>query len=341
MSTDLFEDHPAVRTAIPLLIGIMAPSGAGKTYSALRLATGIRRVTGGDIHVISTEGRRALHYAPEPGEAPDPGRGKFDFRHVAFPAPYGPLRYLAALEQSQKKGASIVIVDSLSHEHEGIGGVLDMHTQEIERLTRFEPDERAKARKAENVKMLAWAKPKADRQRLLNFLQQTTCNVICCFRAKEKIKLATKEERQRGEDAIQQLGWMPISDADFIYEMTVNALLEPMASGVPTWITQDPGSKKMLKIPEQFRKLLLEHKGPLDEKLGEAMALWAAGGSGVVPTGDELDQVLAALARAASVDEVERIAADNRGKRWVPEQRQRIRAAKIERTERLTPKGGP
>src|SRR6266849_4599710 len=74
-----FEDRPAVREATPLLIGLVGPSNSGKTFSALRLATGIQRVSGGDIWGIDTESRRMLHYAD-----------KFKFRHVPFGAPFGP-----------------------------------------------------------------------------------------------------------------------------------------------------------------------------------------------------------------------------------------------------------
>ena len=57
----IFTDAPATREHVPLLIGLMGPSGVGKTYSALRLATGIQTVTGGDIFVIDTETNRAKH----------------------------------------------------------------------------------------------------------------------------------------------------------------------------------------------------------------------------------------------------------------------------------------
>jgi ABC-type sulfate/molybdate transport systems ATPase subunit len=42
-----FEFVPAVRASVPLLVGLYGPSGGGKTFSALRLATGIQEVTGG------------------------------------------------------------------------------------------------------------------------------------------------------------------------------------------------------------------------------------------------------------------------------------------------------
>ena len=83
----VFEDRPATRERTPLLVGLVGPSGSGKTYSALRLATGFQRVTGGDIYFIDTEARRALHYADS-----------FNFRHLPFGAPFGSLDYLGVFD---------------------------------------------------------------------------------------------------------------------------------------------------------------------------------------------------------------------------------------------------
>ena len=78
----------------PVLIGSLGPSSSGKTYSGLRLATGIQTVYGGDIFVVDTEQRRSLHYAD-----------RFKFKHVDFQAPYGSLDYLDALRYAKKQGA--------------------------------------------------------------------------------------------------------------------------------------------------------------------------------------------------------------------------------------------
>src|SRR3990167_9498359 len=172
MTTRVFEDHEAKRVAVPLMIGLVGPSGGGKTFSALRLATGIQRVTGGDIFMIDTESRRSLHYA-----------NQFKFRHVPFTAPFGPLDYLAAIEYAAKKGAKVVIVDSFSHEHEGPGGVLEQHAAEVERMAGGD------AAKAERVKMLAWSAPKQSRRRMINSILQLPVSSIFCFRAKEKLKI--------------------------------------------------------------------------------------------------------------------------------------------------------
>lgn len=249
----IFEDKPAAREQVGLMIGAMGPSGSGKTMSALRIATGIQRITGGEIYGIDTESRRMLHYADA-----------FKFRHIAFTAPFSPLDYLAAIEHCVTKGGRIIIVDSMSHEHEGPGGVLEMHEEEVNRLSRGDRD------KAERVNMLAWAKPKAERRRLLNSIMQLDIDaIIFCFRAKEKIKLSAGKPPE-------DLGWMPIAGEEFLYEMTINFLLPPNSNGVPQWQAQHRGEQAMIKLPEQFRKLFSVSKS-LDESTGEELAKWAAG----------------------------------------------------------------
>lgn len=255
-----FEDKPATRERVPLLIGLMGPSGSGKTFSALRLATGIQRVSGGDITVVDTEARRALHYAD-----------RFRFRHLAFTPPFGSLDYLAAIEHCVKNGAKTVIIDSASHEHEGPGGVLEQHDAECDRLVKAW-SRGAKTVTRDAVQMSAWAKPKADRRRMINTMLQFPVNFVFCFRAKEKLKIV------KGKPP-QPIGFMPIAAEELVYEMTTNALLLPGASGVPTWQSNDIGSQSMIKLPQQFRALFSGQRGPLDEDAGEAMAKWAAGDS--------------------------------------------------------------
>lgn len=275
---------------MPLLIGLSGPSGGGKTYSALRLATGIQRVTGGEIYGIDTESGRMLHYAES-----------FRFRWTPFAAPFDPLSYLDAVNHCVKKGAKVIVVDSMSHEHEGPGGVLEMHAAEVQRMAADD------YKKAERVKMLAWAKPKAERRRLLNSLIQLPCNFIFCFRAKEKIKVVP------GKDPVP-LGFMPIAGEEFIFEMTVCGLLLPNAGGVPQWNPSEIGERQMVKLPEQFRNMLLNHKGPLDESLGEQMAEWATGSKHPIETAKSLDELQAEWSKLSGPEQKRLAAVKDRRK---------------------------
>lgn len=249
----VFEDKQAQRGPTPLLFGLIGPSGSGKTYSALRLATGMKRATGGEIFVIDTEADRAKHYA-----------NLFSFRHVTFSAPFSPSDYKAAIEHCLKKGAKTIIVDSMSHEHEGPGGVLEWHQREVERIMA------AWRCNEEKANVPAWGKPKASRRELINFIIQAKCNFIFCFRAKDKVKL--------GGGKVTQLGFMPIAGEEFVYELTAKSLLLPGAMGVPTWQSQQPGEKLMIKLPEQFSGLFSGAQGKsLDEEVGQSLARWANG----------------------------------------------------------------
>ncbi len=247
-----FKDSVAKRESVPLLVGLLGPSGGGKTMSALRLATGVQRVTGGDIGFIDTEARRSLHYAE-----------KFQFKHLDFKAPFGPLDYLSAIRHFESKGVKTIIVDSMSHEHEGAGGVLDQHEIAM-------GGDMSKS-------MIAWAKPKKERRELINGILQMNCNFVFCFRAKEKVKPVRNE---RGKIEPKNQGYMPIAGEEFLFEMTVCALLLPRANGIPEWNPQESGERLMTKLPDQFFHMVVDESNVplvLSEEIGEKLANWAKG----------------------------------------------------------------
>jgi len=249
--TRRFTSSPAVRASIPLWIGLYGTSGAGKTYSALRLARGIHSVVGGKIAVADTESGRALHYADE-----------FQFQHYPFDPPFGPLDYLALLEQMKADGVTVAIIDSASHEHEGQGGVLEMHEEETERLAKKWKTTLDKAQ------MSAWATPKKQRRQLIQSALRMPLHIAWCFRAKEKLDV------RPGKPPINK-GFMPIAGDELVYEMAMTALLLPGAGGVPTWQSAEIGERQMIKLPHWAREMI--RSGPLSEETGAALARWAQG----------------------------------------------------------------
>ncbi len=256
MSERIFEAKDAARQSVPLLVGLFGASGSGKTMSALRLATGIQSVAGGDIFAIDTEARRMLHYAD-----------RYRFKHIQFDAPFGSLDYLAAIRQSVKAGASVVIVDSMSHEHSSEGGYLSTQAYELDRMAGDDYGKR------ERVKMAAWIKPAQYRSQMINGLLQLNANLIFCYRAKEKTKPVRNTQ---GKTEIKEMGFMPIAGDELLYEMTVNCMLLPQSNGVPTWESNEIGERMMMKLPEQFKALFRESRA-LDEDTGVALATWARG----------------------------------------------------------------
>ena len=258
MSDRKFQLQPAVRERVPLLVGLCGPSGSGKTYSALELATGMNAAIGGGIIFIDTENRRALHYADN-----------FKFEHLDLGAPFGSLDYLAALEYAAAQNPAVIVVDSMSHEHEGPGGLIDTHAKEVQRMAGND------YAKQQRVQMLAWQKPKAARRALLNEMVRLNTNIIMCFRAGEKSK---PTKGRNGKQEIIEQGFTPIAAPEFVYEMTLSALMYPGAKGVPTWESSKPGEHGATKLPGQFYNLF-QQPGPLTREHGKKLAEWAQGGA--------------------------------------------------------------
>ena len=114
----------AVRENIWVKILEIASSGGGKTYSALRMATGfakeLSKVTGQEerIAFIETESRRSTYYADE-----------FDFDILEIKKPYEPEKFIDAIDEAIDAGYKILIIDSLTHEWSGKGGCLEIHSK--------------------------------------------------------------------------------------------------------------------------------------------------------------------------------------------------------------------
>ena len=114
----------AVRENIWVKTLSIAPSGGGKTFSNLRLATGfakeLSKNTGKEerIAYIDTESRRSTYYADQ-----------FDFDILEINAPFTPEKYIEAIDVAIKSGYKVLIVDSLTHEWSGKGGCLEIHSK--------------------------------------------------------------------------------------------------------------------------------------------------------------------------------------------------------------------
>lgn len=269
----------AVRANVPLWFGVFGAQGGGKTPSAIRVGIGMQQVYGGDVHVIDTEGRRALAYAET-----------YKFKHMPFDPPHGSLDFAVAIKKSYEQGARVIIVDSMSSEHSGIGGFLDLHdTVAEERAAKWNstPDKQS---------MGAWAVAKANRKYLIEMIRGMADRAafVLCFRASEKTK--------PGEGGkVIQLGFMPDTDTKngaFMYELTASALLLPRAMGVPTWTSEVPGERMMIRLPSFFESIFATKGEQLNEEHGRRMAEWMKG-SGMGKVSPKLS--LAERADAAAV----------------------------------------
>jgi len=254
----------AIREQVSLLIGLAGGTGSGKTFSAMRLASGIA----GDkpFCMIDTEAGRAKHYADQ-----------FNFDHGDLHPPFRPDNYANAIKAADEADYPVIIVDSVSHEHAGEGGLLDWHDEE---LTRMAGDD---WKKREACNMAAWIKPKSEHKKMVQRLLQIRAHLILCFRAEEKIEMIkgddgkmkiVKKQTTTGLD-----GWCPISEKNLPYELTTSFLLT----------ADSPGMPKPIKLQEQHRSMFPLDQ-PITEESGKLIVAWAAGGKAVQP--DWRDEII-------------------------------------------------
>ena len=270
------ELHP--QGPFPLLIGLEGPPGGGKTFSALRLAVGIREVRPGPIRLVDTEAGRSAAY-----------RAQTNFGLVRMDPPYRPSRFLEVItELIRLDNPAAIIIDSLSDEHEGEGGVLEWHEEEVSRRLGKDKDNWARR---EAMSMAGWIVPKADRTRLISGILRITTPIIFTFRAREKTQPI--RDPQTGKTVPTKLGYVAIAPAEICHAMTAMCLLPPHADGKPIWRSEEAGQDFLLKRPNFLADVLTDAQ--LDELTGAKLAQWAKGKEKTGP----MDQVEEALVAAA------------------------------------------
>ena len=265
----------AVRENVGLIIGVAGGTGSGKTYSAMRMASGIA----GDkpFVVLDTEAGRAKHYADQ-----------FNFDHGDLKPPFRPDTYAEAIQAADKAGYPVIVVDSMSHVWAGDGGVLDWQEDELDRMAGDD------WKKREAVKMAAWIKPKVSHKQMVQRLLQVRAHLILCFRAEEKIEMV------RGDDGKMKIvpkqtvtgldGWVPVCEKNLPFELTASFLL----------LATQPGIPKPIKLQQQHRALFPLDK-PITEESGKMIAAWASGGKPAV------SEWAAAINAASTLSELQEV----------------------------------
>lgn len=259
---------PATEIADPLTlaIGISGGSGTGKTYSALLMARGIAEAVtgkkGAPIGFIDTENRRALHYKSAFPEMlhcdmrADNEKGEI----VGF----GPERWIEYIDAAEEANLPVLVIDSFSHAHEGVGGMLDLHATTLDRIAGDDANQRDKR------SQLAWAEVKPRFRRLTDRIIRAKTNVIICTRAKPVMQKGFGSKAENARPTKLRRGdvpWDIAGDASLIFEMTTQIILDPSAPGCPVY---------QIKVADQF-KGLLDARRPMDADTGRAMAEWAKG----------------------------------------------------------------
>jgi hypothetical protein len=183
----------ASRKQVKLRLGLSAVSGGGKTYTALLIAYGLC----GDwekIAVVDTENESASlysHLGP--------------YNTISLCAPYTPERYIEAIKTCENAGMEVIIVDSITHEWDGKGGILQIS----ESMT--------------GNSFTNWAKITPRHQAFVDAILQSKCHMITTVRRKQDYEM-TKDSN--GKLQVQKAGLKEITREGFEYELTLNLELD-------------------------------------------------------------------------------------------------------------------
>lgn len=177
----------ATRKQVKLRLNLSAPSGAGKTYSALRMAKGLCN-DWEKIAVIDTENGSASLYS-------DLG----DFNVIDLMPPFTPEKYIEAIKTCVDAGIEVIIIDSSTHEWACL----------------LEENEMLAQAKFRGNTWSAWSNTTPRHDRFINAVLHANAHVITCTRSKtETVMGDDKKVKKVGMKDVQREGWE--------YELTVS-----------------------------------------------------------------------------------------------------------------------
>jgi hypothetical protein len=214
------------RSQAKIRLALQGPSGSGKTYSSLLIANGLCN-DWTKIAVIDTENKSADLYA-HLGE----------YNVITLSAPFSPERYAEAIEKCENAEMEVIIIDSLSHEWEGDGGILDTHSQMI------------------GNSFTNWSKVTPRHNALVKRMLSSNAHIIATVRSKQEYVLAEKN----GKQVPEKVGMKGIQRDGLEYDFTIVFELDITNSAS---CTKDRTQQFSKNIPYK-----------LNEKIGERITMW-------------------------------------------------------------------
>lgn len=265
----------AVRENIWAKVLTIAPSGGGKSFGALRVANGITSALSKDtgeeerIAYIGTEGSRDKYYADE-----------FDYDLLQLKAPFTPESYIDAIDEALDSGYKVIVIDSITHEWTGKGGVLEIHS------------------KMSGNSYTNWSKLTPRHEKFVDKILDSEAFIIATVRGKDKYIL----EEQNGKQIPRKVGvgYSQRDDLEFLFTVAVT-------------IEQDT---HLFTSVKDNTHAFENRNDVLTEKDGEVIYKWATGGDVKAKKNEiekEKHEVKAKIA-AKEEDEAKKIANENQKK---------------------------
>jgi hypothetical protein len=220
------------RSQSRIRLALQGPSGSGKTFSSLKVAYGIcedwRRIA-----IIDSENGSANLYSH---------LGEYNVLNLT--APYSTERYIEAIDVCEKAGMDTIIIDSLSHNWEGNGGILDVH-----------------ANMAGNS-FTNWSKLTPKMNTLVQKILTSNCHIISTIRSKQDYVIT----ENNGKSVPQKTGLKGIVREGTDYDYTIVMELDIYNNSI---CTKDRTQLFNSRIP--FK---------IDESVGKKIKNWCKDGEG-------------------------------------------------------------
>lgn len=244
----------ATRKKVKLRLGLSAVAGGGKTFSALLLAKGL--VGNWDkVAVIDTENGSASLYSH-----------LGDFNTLELTADFTPEKYIEAIKACEDAGMEAIIIDSITHEWDGKGGIIDISNS----MT--------------GNSFTNWAKITPRHQAFIDAILQSKCHVITTVRRKQDYEMS---KDSGGKLKVEKAGLKEVTREGFEYELTVNFNLDEKHN-----CTASKDRTGMFMDKPQFT---------ITEQTGEMIRKWCE--DGIEPV-DEVEKAIKELYECSDVEEL-------------------------------------
>ncbi|NVK53827.1 MAG: AAA family ATPase [Flavobacteriaceae bacterium] len=235
------------RSQAKIRIALQGASGTGKTYSSLLLAFGLCQ-NWNKIAVIDTENQSADLYS-HLGE----------YNVLILKPPFTPERYIQAIDTCEKSGMEVIIIDSLSHEWEGEGGILDVHS------------------KMQGNSFTNWSKLTPRHNALIQKILHSNAHVIATVRSKQDYIIAEKN----GKQVPEKIGLKGVQRDGLEYDFSLVFEIDIHHNA---YCTKD-------------RTQLFQTSGPLKitKEVGEKIRGWCEQSSKLLESGSRIEETIKSI----------------------------------------------
>ncbi|MFN4838767.1 MAG: ATP-binding protein, partial [Phycisphaerales bacterium] len=219
---------PAQKSQRLLRMVLSGATNSGKTYSALRIATGISEAIGKPIAFIDTENYSSSLYAD---------RFKFDQVNLTS---FSPSEYCKAIEAAEAAGYGVIIIDSATHAWSGKDGALDRV-------------DRARTKSGDPKGFTAWREVTPLHNQFVETMLRCKCHLLVTLRE----KMEHVQEVVDGKTTVRRLGMAPIQRDGMEYEFDIGVKMDGAIMTVTKTRWSDLHNEMMEKPDEAFGRRLI------------------------------------------------------------------------------------